>query len=43
VPYFRLLHIYCQRMERSEAAILRDLFQFHREFFDDYYGWKKVH
>jgi hypothetical protein len=47
VLYFRLLSLYCDRMEReynrSETVILKDLFLFHQDLYDDYFLWKKMH
>jgi hypothetical protein len=47
VLYFRLLSLYCERVEREyarpEKTVLQDLFLFHRDLLNDYIAWKKVH
>lgn len=47
VLYFRLLNLYCERVEREyarpEKTVLQDLFLFHRDLLNDYNTWKKVH
>jgi hypothetical protein len=47
VLYFRLLSLYCERVEREyarpEKTVLQDLFLFHRDLLNDYSAWKKVH
>jgi hypothetical protein len=46
VLYFRLLSIYCERVDkdqqRGEAVVLKSLFNFHENLMSDYFHWKKM-